>query len=132
MFKSTWPGSTDNTPPAGGTATKAIDFGTVAAGNSHTQTLTLANISTDLNGGDHTLTDLSIESFTITGTGASKFNIGGTQSGNFNNVVLSEGGGSTLINIGFNATAGGAYNALLTFVTDQDAAFGASRRPIQL
>jgi hypothetical protein len=123
VFKSTWPGSTNNTPPANGTSATKIDFGTVGAG-SHTQALTLANISTDLNGGDHTLTDLTIESFTITGTGASKFSINGKQSGSLG-TVLAEGGGSTLVNIGFSATTSGVYNALLTFVTDQDAAFGA-------
>ena len=123
VFKSTWPGNTDNTPPPNGTSATKIDFGTVGAGT-HTQTLTLANISTDLNGGDHTLTDLTIESFTITGAGASKFNIGGTQSGSLG-TVLAEGGASTLVNIGFNSTSSGVYNALLTFVTDQNAAFGA-------
>jgi hypothetical protein len=125
IYKSTWPTGTDNTPPAGGTATTPINFGTVAAGSSHTQMLTLANITTDANGGTHTLTDLSIESFTITGAGASKFNVNGTQSGSLGD-VLAEGGGSTVIDIGFNTTAGGAYNALLTFVTDQGAAFGAA------
>ena len=87
--------------------------------------LTLANISTDPNGGISTLTDLSIESFTITGKNPSNFAIAGKQSGTGGvAAVLHEAGGSETVTIDFSAAAVGSYDAMLTLSTDEGAAFG--------
>ena len=122
VYQSKWPGSTVNTPGAkGGAPTSTVAFGTVAAHG--TESLTLANISTDANGGNSTLTDLSIENFTISGTNKSNFNIGGKQTGSLPVTVLHEGD-SEVIDIGFSGVTKGSYTAVLTFQTDEGAAFG--------
>ncbi len=123
VYQSQWPGSTVNTPGKnGGTPTGTIDFGTVVSGKG-AQTLTLANISTDPNGEDTTLTDLTIEAFSISGTNSADFSIGGKQSGGVPVSVLHEGA-SELIGIDFATLTEGTFNALLTFTTDEGAAFG--------
>jgi hypothetical protein len=126
IYQSTWPGTTVNTPGKnGGPPVSNIAFGTVAAGSNHSQVLTLANISTDPNGGISTLTDLSIESFTITGKNPSNFAIAGKQSGTGGvAAVLHEAGGSETVTIDFSAAAVGSYDAMLTLSTDEGAAFG--------
>src|SRR5262249_18514981 len=101
------------------------DFGTVGVGGKHSELLTLANISTDPNGGTSSLTDLSIKSFTITGKNSTSFSIAVAQSGtNGVAAVLHEAGGSETVTIDFSAAAIGSYDATLTLFTDADAAFG--------
>jgi hypothetical protein len=126
VYQSAWPGSTVNTPPANTKLTQAsnINFGTVGLNTNHTELLQLTNISTDPNGGDHTLTDLTIESFTITGKNASNFSIDGKQSGTGGVLAVLPEGGSETVDIGFLAATAGPYTAMLTLVTDMSAALG--------
>ena len=122
VYQSQFPGGTVNTPGKnGGAPVSTIGFGTVAGKG--TEALTLANISTDANGGNTTLTDLSIENFTISGTNKSNFSIGGKQGGSVPVTVLHEGD-SEVVDIEFSGVTKGSYTALLTFQTDEGAAFG--------
>lgn len=117
VYQSRWPGSTVNTPPANTNpppASSTISWGTVGVGSNHIQALTLANISTDANGGNHSLTDLTVESFSITGKNAANFVVAGLTPGQ----VLSEGQSVTL-DLGFSSKAAGTYSALLELVTDE-------------
>ncbi len=109
-----------------------IDFGKVKEGDMSTQDVDIENVSTD--GDLDTLTDLTIHSFTITGADASAFDLGGSgQSGALGDVLAANGTGglngfdllSQLLK--FTATGPlGDKNAVLTFFTDQGAAFNGS------
>lgn len=95
-----------------------ISFGSVGYGVSTTVYLNLANITTDPNGGDNTLTDLTLKSFTLGGPDASKFSVGlpgGT--------VLNKGG-SVWLPITVLSTTLGALASTLTIFTDQSVALG--------
>jgi hypothetical protein len=125
VYLSRWPGSTVNTPPANTNpppASSAISWGTVGVGSNHLQVLTLANISTDANGGNNSLTDLTIESFSITGKNAANFSVAGLTPGQ----VLSEGQ-STTVDLGFSSKITGSFSALLELVTDEGVGLGAAR-----
>jgi hypothetical protein len=122
VYLSRWPGTTVNTPPANTNpppASSTISWGTVGIGSNHIQALTLANISTDANGGNHSLTDLTIESFSITGKNAANFSVTGFTPGQ----VLSEGQ-SMVLDLGFSSTAAGTYSGLLELVTDEGVGLG--------
>ena len=112
------PTGTINTPPAN-SGSSAVAFGTVAAFSTATLYLDLANISIDPDGGDASLTDLSLLSFSITGAQASAFDLPG-----WSPTVLHEAD-HIVVPIAFAPGVGGAYNATLTFFTDEAAAFGA-------
>jgi len=104
-----------------------IDFGNILYGTTSTQTLAVNNVTGDGNLGN--LTNLTLLSATITGPDAARFSLSGFTPGS----VLTAGG-SLPISILFDG-AGGAlanYNATLTIVTDQGAAFGASGQVINI
>lgn len=95
-----------------------ISFGSVGYGVSTTVYLELANITTDPNGGNNSLTDLTLNSFTIGGPNASDFSVGlgdGT--------VISKGG-SVWLPITVLSTTLGALASTLTIFTDQSVALG--------
>lgn len=95
-----------------------ISFGSVGYGVSTTVYLELANITTDPNGGDNSLTDLTLNAFTLGGPDASSFSVGlggGT--------VISKGG-SVWLPITVLGTTLGALASTLTIFTDQSVALG--------
>lgn len=105
---------------AGATATTGptISFGSVGFGISATIFLDLANITTDPNGGDASLTNLTLNSFTLGGPDASKFSVGlagGT--------VISKGG-SVFLPLTVLSTTLGMLSSTLTIFTDQSVALG--------
>ncbi len=116
-------GVTTNTPTAvAGGATAAtgptINFGSVGYGISATQYLEIANITTDPDGGNASLTNLTLNSFTLGGLDASKFSLGlpgGT--------VVTKGT-SVFLPITVLSTSLGFLNSTLTVFTDQSVALG--------
>jgi hypothetical protein len=121
-FQSTFK-STVNTPtavPGGATASSGptISFGSVGYGVSTTTYLQLANITSDPNGGDASLTDLTLKSFVFGGPDASSFSVG-LGSG----TVISKGG-SVWLPITVLGTSLGMLSSTLTIFTDQSVALG--------
>jgi len=105
--------------PAANTGSGLIDFGTLGTKSHSTLFLDIANISTDANGGNSTLTDLSLLSFSISGSQTSAFALGGSLP-----TVLRESGDHVVLPIEFNPLSFGNYAATLTFITDARVAFG--------
>jgi hypothetical protein len=100
-----------------------LNFGEVAAGSTGTLPLDIKNISTDPNGGNHTLTDLTLLHAIITGPDAALFSLAGFIDG----TVLANMSAETLsLLVHFDPTedSTGVKYATLTFLTDQDAPFG--------
>ncbi len=116
-------GVTTNTPTAvAGGATAAsgptINFGSVGYGMTATQFLEIANITTDPDGGNASLTNLTLNSFTLGGVDASKFSLGlagGT--------VITKGT-SVFLPITVLSTSFGFLNSTLSIFTDQSVALG--------
>lgn len=97
-----------------------LTFGTISQSDMVSQFLTISNMSTDLNGGDSTLTDLTILSASITGADAALFSIENFTPGS----VLNEGGSMSL-KIAYNGTGSPVERfGTLTILTDEGAAFG--------
>lgn len=96
-----------------------LDHGCILLDETSPLTLTLANITTDDDGGDSTLTDLSVLDLQITGADAGKFELL-TAPG----AIIAKGGELDL-NLLFDPDGMvGQFSALLTITTDQNAAFG--------
>ncbi len=120
QFQSTL-SSTVNTPTAvasGATAASGptIGFGTVTQFQSASVSLTLANITSDSNGGNSALTDLTITKFTL--SDPSHFSVGLTGP-----ITISKSG-SVLLPITVVSNSTGALSSTLTLFTDQSVALG--------
>ncbi len=94
---------------------------------SGTDVLSIANTSTDPNGGDSTLTDLTLLGYSLTGPDAAAFSLLGFQPGQ----VLGSGE-----SVDYQLTADpllgpGRHYAFLTLFTDQGAAFGQAGQSFQ-
>jgi cyclophilin family peptidyl-prolyl cis-trans isomerase len=99
-----------------------LDFGTIASADTKSLFLKITNSSTDSNGGDTTLTDLTLLDAQLSGTNAGLFSIAGFTAGS----VLHESDSLTL-EIKYNgAGQHGDRSAVLTILTDEGAALGAS------
>lgn len=118
-YQSKWNSVTD-TPTAdakGATLTSGPTLSmTVATKASQTYYLNLSNITTDLNGGNASLTDLTIESFSFAGANASSFSIGGTFTAG---TVIHEGSSVLLPIVVTGGSANGWLNSSLTIFTDE-------------
>lgn len=105
----------------------SIDFGNVLYGTNATQALSVNNVTSDGDLGN--LTNLTLLSATIVGPDASRFSLSGFTPGS----VLSAGG-SLPLSILFDGNGGtlSNYNATLSIVTDQGAAFGTAGQTINI
>ncbi|MDQ1300491.1 MAG: hypothetical protein QG637_409, partial [Chloroflexota bacterium] len=105
------------TPVANNPTGSNLSFGTVDVGYWQSFYLTLANITTDSNGGNDALTDLTIESFNFTGANAANFKVA-------SGTGIIHKGSSILVPIQVFSTTNTALVSTLTILTDQSAALG--------
>jgi hypothetical protein len=100
-------------------ADSTIDFGSVSLGDTASLPLSISNATSDIDLGD--LTDLTLLSASLTGPDASLFSLVG-----FTPATILAKNAAADLQIEFNSdgTSPGLKSAMLTFSTDQGAAFG--------